>query len=151
MKTFKNYFFWKCLVDLVLLKSAIIMSSFSPCRGLLIDIPCVGLSFNSWNRSYLFLAKETALLDPVDAIMSMSKNEDAKLFFVILAVIEMWPGQLLRSLNAKNNSVWADAWHDVNLWKSFWINKHRKGCARSLLSSSLKSFNDACKSLILIS
>ena len=67
-------------------------------------------------------------------------------FFVILAVIEMRPGQLLRSLNTEDNNVWAEVWHDVNPWKSFWISKYRKGCARSLLSSSLKCFNYACKS-----
>ena len=71
-------------------------------------------------------------------------------FFVILAVTGMWPGQLLRSLNTKNNKVWTEAWHDVNLWKSFWINKYKEGCARSFLSSYLKSFNYACKSLFLV-
>ena len=58
----------------------IIVLSFSPCRGLLIDIQCIGLLFNSWNRSYLLLSKETALFNPTDVIMSMSKNED-ELFF----------------------------------------------------------------------
>ena len=48
---------------------------------LLIDIPCVGLSFNSWNRSYLLLLKQAALFNPIDVIMSMSKNKDNKLFF----------------------------------------------------------------------
>ena len=59
----------------------IIISSFLLCRGLLIDIPCVELSFNSWNRSYLLLSKQTALFDPIDVIMSISKNEDDELFF----------------------------------------------------------------------
>ena len=49
--------------------------------GLLIDKPCAGLSFTFWNRLWLLLSKQTALLDSIDVTTSMSKNEDDELFF----------------------------------------------------------------------
>ena len=39
-------------------------------------------------------------------ISQKEEDEDEKLFlFVILAMIKMWLGQILRSLNTKNNNV----------------------------------------------
>ena len=72
-------------------------------------------------------------------------------FFAILAMIKMWLGQMLCSLNTKNNNVWAEAWHYVNLWKFFWANKYRKGWVGSCLNSLLKCFNYASKFHFLVS